>query len=214
VPISVWTSVLVSLATVAATLSGGWLVTTRVADYWDRVKKNRELNLTAANDFQRLYGEAVAIWKTWNALNGHYAAAFTPPEDAKWLCLLRATAAEGQLESLLAKVSAERLLSRDDIVALGGLRQAFKSIRRAIRADKPIPWWADGVREYVAFKSLASAMSVLLLTSSRPGKRPSATQAARAFAEITANRHEMTWTEAARHISSHNDHGDQLRSSI
>lgn len=128
-----------SLATVAATLSGGWLVTTRVTDYWDRVRKNRELNLAAANDFQRLYGEAVAIWKTWNGLNGYYTAAFAPPEDAKWTCLLRATAVEGQLESLLAKVSAERFLSRDDIAVLGGLRQAFKSLRRAIRADRPIP---------------------------------------------------------------------------
>lgn len=205
---------LVSLATVAATLSGGWLVTTRVADYWDRIKKNRELNLTAANDFQRLYGEAVAIWKTWNALKGNRTAAFAPPKDAKWVCLLRATAAEGQLESLLAKVSAERLLCRDDIETLGGLRQAFKSIRRAIRNDAPIPWVADGVQEYVAFKALASAMSVLLLTGSHPGKRPSATQAARAFAEITANRHETTWTEAAQHIMSHNDHGDQLPSRI
>jgi hypothetical protein len=58
----------VSLVTVAATLAGGWLVTTKVTDYWDKIKKNREMNLAAAHDFQRLYGEVVAIWKTWNAL--------------------------------------------------------------------------------------------------------------------------------------------------
>lgn len=198
---SVWTSVLTSLGTVAATLSGGWLVTTRVTDYWDRVKKNRELSLAAANEFQRLYGEAVAVWKTWNALNGNHAVAFAPPEEAKWICLLRMTAAEGQLESLLAKTSAERFLNPDDIAVLGGLRQAFKSLRRAIRAGQPIPWAADNVKEYVAFKSLASAMSVLLLAVNRAGRRPSAAEATRAFTEITANRHEKSWTNAARPIT-------------
>lgn len=199
---SVTPSVVVSLATVAATLLGGWFVTTRVADHWDRVKKTRELNLVAANDFQRLYGEAVSIWKTWNSLNGGHMVAFEPPEEARWSCLLRATAAEGQLESLLAKVSAERVLSRDDIAELGALRQAFKSLRRAIRRDKPIPWVHDGVEEYAAFKALTSAMSVLLLTANHPRKRPTAAQAARAFAEITANHHEKTWTRTARRIGS------------
>ncbi|MEV6180561.1 hypothetical protein, partial [Streptomyces sp. NPDC052015] len=46
-----------------------WLVTTRVTDYWDRVKKDREMYLAAAQDFQRLYGEFFAIWKTWSTLN-------------------------------------------------------------------------------------------------------------------------------------------------
>ena len=116
---SIIQSVVVSLVTVATTLGGGWLVTTRITDHWDQIKKNREMNLTAANDFQRLYGEVVAIWKTWNALRGDYMAAFTPPEQAKWDCLLRATAAEGEIESLLAKLSAERILSSEDIAVLG-----------------------------------------------------------------------------------------------
>lgn len=73
---------------------------------------------------------------------------------------------------------------------------------------------ADGVEEYVAFKSLASAMSVLLLTTNNAGKRPSAAGAARAFAEITANRHEGTWFEAARRITSPNDLGAQMRSTF
>lgn len=42
------------------------------------------------------------------------------------------------------------------------------------------------------FKSLASAMSALL-TRNHPRKQPSAA-VNKAFAEITANRHERTWT--------------------
>ncbi|WP_330273896.1 hypothetical protein OG205_45335 [Lentzea sp. NBC_00516] len=46
----------------------------------------------------------------------------------------------------------------------------------------------------MAFKSLASAMSALL-TRNHPRKQPSAAAAVnQAFAEITANRHERTWT--------------------
>ncbi|MFF5715214.1 hypothetical protein [Streptomyces sp. NPDC012756] len=49
------------LLTVAATLGGSRLVATRVTDRWDQVKKQHERGLSAALDFQRLYGEFVAI---------------------------------------------------------------------------------------------------------------------------------------------------------
>jgi len=199
---SIIQSITVSLVTVATTLGGGWLVTTRITDYWDQVKKNREINLTAAKDFQRLYGDAVAIWKTWNALKGDYAVTFTTPEHARWDCLLRATAAEGEIESFLAKLSAERVLSSENIAMLGSLRQAFKSVRRAIRKDEPLPWRSDNVKEYASFKSLAAAMSVLLTSRTHAGKRPDATEAAWAFQQITANYHEQSWVDAARHFIS------------
>ncbi|WP_343973759.1 hypothetical protein [Kribbella koreensis] len=178
------------------TLGAGWFITTRITDHWDQVKKNRELNLTAARDFQRLYGEAIAIWKTWNAMKGSHTAPFTQPENAKWDCLLRATAMEGEVESLLAKVAAERVLGDDDIAILGALRQAFKSLRRAIRADEPVQWRSDDVQQYATFKSLAAAMSVLLASKSPTKNRPDATTAARAFQQITANHHEDEWFDA------------------
>ncbi len=120
---SIIQSVIVSLVSVLTTLGAGWFVTTRITDHWDQVKKNRELNLTAARDFQRLYGEAIAIWKAWNAMKGSHTAPFAPPQNARWDCLLRATAMEGEVESLLAKVAAERVLSDGNIAMLGGLRQ-------------------------------------------------------------------------------------------
>lgn len=94
---------------------------------------------------------------------------------------------------LLAKLAAERVLDQGDIAVLGGLRQAFKSLRRHIRANETIPWTSDRSKEYVAFKSLASAMSALL-TRNHPRKQPSAAAVNQAFAEITANRHERTRT--------------------
>lgn len=67
------------------------------------------------------------------------------------------------------------------------------SQRRHIRANETIPWTSDRSKEHVAFKSLASAMSALL-TRNHPRKQPSAAAVNQAFAEITANRHERTWT--------------------
>lgn len=189
----------VSLMTVVVTLAGGWLITNRVTDHWDKIKKNREMNLAAAQEFQRLYGEVIAICKTWNALNSEYTAAFaTPGDTAKWDCLMRATAAEGEIESLMAKLAADRLLSDEDINMLGSLRQGFKAVRRKIRADKPIEWSSSGNFEYAAFKSLAASMSVLLTAKPAQKRLPSTVQAAAAFKEITANRHEKSWTDGAR----------------
>jgi hypothetical protein len=202
----------VSLITVAATLGGGWMVTTRVTDHWDQIKKNREMNLAAAHDFQRLYGEFVAIWKTWNALRGNYTAAFTSPEQGKWDCLVRATAAEGEIEALMAQLAAERTLSDQDIDVLGGIRQAFKVLRRKVRRDEPLNWWAADVEEYAAFKSLAAATSVLLATTPPARNRPDAREAAKAFRKITDNRHEITWTTAARHLTSPGDSNSRASS--
>ncbi|MFF3773031.1 hypothetical protein [Streptomyces sp. NPDC002232] len=189
------------LLTVVATLGGGWLVTTRVTDRWDQVKKQREMGLSAAQDFQRLYGEFVAIWKTWNALTSHHTPV-TTPEHSGWSCLERATAAEGAIEALMAKLAAERLLNDDEIDVLGGVRQAFKVVRRTIERGEPLGWGASGVAPYMALKSLSAAMSVLLSSPSQGKGRPTAARAACAFAEITDNRHEMSWIATARAITS------------
>ncbi|MGW4748482.1 hypothetical protein ACWEPR_27185 [Streptomyces sp. NPDC004290] len=189
------------LLTVVATLGGGWLVTTRVTDRWDQVKKQREMGLSAAQDFQRLYGEFVAIWKTWNALTSHHTPV-TTPEHSGWSCLERATAAEGAIEALMANLAAERLLNDDEIDVLGGVRQAFKVVRRTIERGEPLGWGASGVAPYMALKSLSAAMSVLLSSPSQGKGRPTAARAARAFAEITDNRHEMSWIATARAITS------------
>ncbi|RSO09995.1 hypothetical protein DMH26_00400 [Streptomyces sp. WAC 05379] len=187
------------LLTVALTLGGGWFVTTRVTDRWEQLKKNREMDLAAAQDFQRLYGEFVAIWKTWNSLtDGH--TTITAPEHVGWGCLERATAVEGQIEALLAKLAAERFLTEEKIDVLGGVRQAFKVVRRNIKRGEPIGWWSSTSEPYTAIKALSAAVSVLLSTVPKSTIRPSAAVAARNFREITSNRHETLWTDTARRI--------------
>ncbi|MCX5016644.1 hypothetical protein OG765_37620 [Streptomyces sp. NBC_00555] len=197
---SIIESVGVPLLTVAATLGGGWLVSTRITDHWDQVKKNRDMDLAAAQDFQRLYGEFIAVWKTWNALtSGHTPV--TTPEHVGWGCLERATAAEGEIEALLAKVAAERVLTGEEVDVLGGVRQAFKAVRRTIQRGEPLDWWSSGVQPYVAFKSLSTAVSVLLSTTPNTRRRPTVTLAAHNFREITDNRHEISWIETAQRFS-------------
>lgn len=194
---SLMESVGVPLLTVAVTLAGGWLVTVRVTDRWEQVKKSREMDLAAAQDFQRLYGEFVAIWKTWNSLtDGHTPV--TTPEHVGWGCLERATAAEGQIEALMAKLAAERFLTENDIDMLGGVRQAFKVVRRSIKRGEAVGWRSSGAEPYMAIKSLSAATSVLLNTAPRTRGRPSAAVAARNFKEITDNRHEASWIDTAR----------------
>ncbi len=186
-------SVLVPLLTVAATLGGGWLVTTRITDHWDRVKKAREMDLSAAHDFQRLYGEFTAIWKLWNALKDsgtHDLLDHPMTEDPVWTCLERAVAVEGAIEALLAKLVAERRLDRTQIEVLGAVRQAFKTLRRHISADERLGWDHDSHSHYASFKILTSETSVLLNTPRGIGQRPTADEAAQAFHLITENRHE------------------------
>jgi hypothetical protein len=197
---SITESVVIPILTVALTLGGGWVVTTRVTDRWEQVKKNREMDLSAAQEFQRLYGEFVAIWKTWNSLtDGHTPV--TTPEHIGWGCLERAAAAEGQIEALLAKLAAERSLTEGEIDMLGGVRQAFKVVRRSIRRGEAIAWSSSGAEPYVAIKSLSAATSVLLSTTPTARNRPSPAVAARNFREITDNRHEASWISTAQRLA-------------
>jgi len=66
---SVIAEILIPLATAVVTLAGGWFVTTRVADHLDQIKKRREMDLAAAADFQRLYGDFFSVWKAWDSIS-------------------------------------------------------------------------------------------------------------------------------------------------
>lgn len=190
-------SAAVPLVGVLLTLTGGWLVTTRVTDRWDRVKKARELDLAAAQDFQRLYGEFFAVWKIWAAVNeGAHSA--ERPNGMAWALLERASVMEGGIEALLAKVCAERILSDSDIEALGSLRQAFQQLRETIRHNRNLPWYSSGTAEYVALKNLAVFMSGLLTRGKSARRLPPPEAAATAFRSITDNRFESDWVKVAQ----------------
>ena len=54
--------------------------------------------------------------------------------------LQRACDAEGNLESILVRLSCERSLGREDISSLARFRQLFQQLREAIHADEDIDW--------------------------------------------------------------------------
>lgn len=193
------TDVVVPLVTAVATLGAGWLVTTRVTDRWDMVKKRRDLDMAAARDFQLLYGEFMATWRSWECIL-RKPEKVRPAEDAVWTCFQNAAATEGKVEALLSKVASERLLSDDDINLLGGIRQGFQSLRKAIRDGKSLNWWSSSHPEYAAFKGLCSYCSEMLGNSPRGKQFPSGVEAARNFRQITSNRHEGRWVENARRL--------------
>ncbi|MFD5516918.1 hypothetical protein [Streptomyces sp. NPDC127066] len=188
------------LLTVLPTLGGGWLVTTRVTDRWEQIKQSREMDLNAAQDFQRLYGEFVSIWKSWDSLKGSHSPV-TAPEHPGWAYLERASAMEGQIEALMAKLAAERFLAEEQIDILGGVRQAFKEVRGSIHRGEPLGWWSSEVEQYAALKSLSAAMSVIIGETSWLKSRPDVTTAARNFKEITSNRHEISWIHTAQRLN-------------
>ena len=192
-------TVIVPLVAVMLTLGGGWLVSTRVSDHWDQIKRRRESDQAAAGEFQRLYGKFFAVWKRWNSI-ALGEIALSDREKAVWDCLESAAKIEGDVESLLAKISVERCLSEDDINALGAVRQGFKSIRSAIRKGKPLPWWGSETEQYAAFKELALYTTRLLSAPSEPRQAPNGADAAMNFRSITSNRHEGVWPDTPKRL--------------
>ncbi|MFD0078607.1 alpha/beta fold hydrolase [Streptomyces sp. NPDC127166] len=115
---------------------------------------------------------------------------------------LRAAAgAEGAIEALMAELAAERLLDEAGVDLLGGVRQAFKVVRRTIERREPLDWGPSGIDPCMALTSLSAAMSVLLSSPSQHRSRPIAARAARAFGEITNHRHEISWVATARGLA-------------
>lgn len=184
------------LLTVLLTLAGGWLITTRVSDRWDRVKKVRELDLTTAQEFQSLYGEFFSIWKVWSSVQ-QGSELPSPSQDLSWDLLKRASAMEGRVEALLAKVCAERLLTNSEVEVLGSIRQAFQQLRETIQENEDLPWYSSDTREYMAFKSLAAFTSGLLARGRGLRKLPTWNVASANFRTITDNRFEYEWVAVA-----------------
>jgi hypothetical protein len=164
----------------------------RVAAYWATRQKRRELAITAANEFYRLYGEFFAIWKLWNfALKSG-----RDPEQAtarRWELLERATAAEAGVEAALVRLSVERRLDEGQLAAAARFRQGYQTLREAIRSGEPIRWGYSEHPEYVAFKRLATEVANLISSAER-GRTPTAAEAQAALIEITANKWEADWS--------------------
>lgn len=185
---------LLNVIVAITTLSFGWLVGQRLTVYWAIRQKRRELELSAVNEFYKLYGEFFAVWKLWayylDSVNSANKLKF--PDTTRWELLQRASAAEGALESVFVKLSSERILSDEDTEVLGKFRQAYQKLRESIRDNEHLGWSSHTHPEYLTFKRLAHLTACLILSDTQP-KQKAKNQTANALEKITANVWEKSW---------------------
>ncbi|MFC0861726.1 hypothetical protein ACFHYQ_05390 [Sphaerimonospora cavernae] len=193
----------------------GWGAGNRITARWDEHKKRRELDLQALGAFYSVYGQFTTVWKLW----GGVCTEAAKDDGIRREVLEPAVRAEGELESLLVRISSERALSDLECTVLACFRQAFQSLRESITARDPlrshvrdadtgqlvkIYWASSDSAPYLAFKALAGRVAGLLSESSLAG-RPSNPH--RALLKITDNRWEHTWVQETfkaldmRHLS-------------
>jgi hypothetical protein len=197
--VAIVSNIVSPLLAVVVTLGGGWFITTRVTDRWDKIKKRREMDLASAQDFQRLYGEFCATWKSWDTSLQH-PTTVGPSTDRAWECLEHATAIEGEIEALLAKVAGERFLSEDDVDVLGAVREGFQTLRKAIREGESL---ADRKSrfEYSVFKGVCVYTSHLLGSSPHEIDLPDRTVSVKSFLGITSPEQEERWIQTAKRLN-------------
>ena len=195
------------------TLGFTWLVGQQLTNYWAIQQKRKELELSAVHDFYKLYGEFFAIWKLWSYCikqsNSH-----TLDEETRWKLLERASAAEGALEAIFVKLSSERemsksdnetkgkwkwfrqghrawksaiKLSQSDIETLGEFRQAYQTLRQAIKNNVVLDWEGSDDPKYLLFKQLASRTACIIVPDNSINRQNET------LIEITGNRWQARW---------------------
>ena len=183
-------AVLALLGAILALLVGG-----SITMYWAVRQKQREIELSALNDFYRLYGEFFAIWKLWN-VHFESKSSLQSSKEQTWRLFERAASLEAGAEALWVKIACEKPLKKPDLDNLGLLRQAFRVLRVHIDEDYKLDWWHSDHRQYVVFKETAAHVSRMLL-SNRPFLKPKPEVATKQLLEITHNRHETRWMDLA-----------------
>jgi hypothetical protein len=172
------------------TLGLGWFVGVRITATWALRQKRRELELSAATELYRLYGEFFAVWKLWN----YHREGVVPlqAEDTRWELMKRAALVDAGFETLLVKVSSERIVGDALIAEAGLLRQGFQQLRTAIKYNQPLAWHSSEDAEYSEFKRVACAFANFLARDHQ-WQIPLSTTSARTLASITSNEHERRW---------------------
>jgi hypothetical protein len=154
-----WQELAVELIGAAFTLIVGWVVGERIVARWDLKKKQQELDITIAQEFHRLYGEFKDVSRLWRTYkyDGSKPNIELPKETPVEL-IRRASAAEGGVEAIMVKLSAERVLEPGDVRALGLFRQAYQRLREAIREDLKFEW-TYVTPEYHLYNELAERVA-------------------------------------------------------
>jgi hypothetical protein len=178
-----------NLAVAVVTIALGWVLGQRLTVYWNLRQKQREYDMAAAREFQRLYGEFFAVWKLWNYHLKSPAGAGDPRSEL----LSRACTAEGSVESLFVRLASSRALTEEQARTLGRFRQGYQLLRQAIRDNRPLAWRSSAHPEYVAFKTLATEVA-LIIASELPLSGAVVKARAASLLRITSNEWEQTWS--------------------
>jgi hypothetical protein len=104
------------------------------------------------------------------------------------------------MEAVLLKISAEKYLKYKEQDELGNLRQAYQVLRERMEAGKSISYGYAKDPHYLEFKRLATFIGTLLVQKRATfiDNHPDPTAAKMSFWEITDNKHEIKWREAAK----------------
>ena len=180
------------------TLAFGWFVGQRIVNFWDLKKKRQELDIATATQFHRLYGEFKEMSRLWNVFRYTEAprTKIAFPDTFRLELLKRAAAAEGGVEAIVVKLSAERFLTTEDIRTLGLFRQGYQRLREAIRDDKDLGW-THRSREFKLLNDLASK-TACIISSTTPKNHPKPHEASTMLQNVTAVRMEDWEAELPR----------------
>jgi putative (di)nucleoside polyphosphate hydrolase len=186
------------------TLALGWVLGQKIIAKWDIIKKQRELDIETAMQFNKFYGEFKAVsrlWrvKLWRPINSHgkRSEQLTFPGNTPFELLVRATAAEGGVEAIIVKLATERVLNEKDIKTLGLFRQAYQELRHAIREGKPL-LWTYGTPEYTLYNDLASKVTCIIVSNKR--KEPNQNEAPQVLRKISKIRPDE-WEKEVKRMS-------------
>jgi hypothetical protein len=94
------------------TLGLTWFVGQKLGSRWAVWQKKREIELASISEFYQMYGEFLAIWRTWKFTSGWEE----PEREATRRKLFeRSAIANGKIEAIIAKVAIERVLNPAEI---------------------------------------------------------------------------------------------------
>jgi len=150
------------------TLVFAGIIGQRIIASWDIRKKRQQLDIEAAREFHKLYGEFKELSRLWRAYKykrGDTSKKVEFSDNTPEELLKRAAAAEGGVEAIIAKLATERgELEDEEIRTLGLFRQAYQQLREAIRDDEPLEW-TYGTREFTLYNDLASKTTRIISPS-------------------------------------------------
>lgn len=185
------------LAGAGISIAAAWLVGNALAARLDREKKFTERDVEALTTFDGVYGEFFAAWKEWGN---------SPKDEATVLRILpMACQVEGRYEALLIMLCSDRVLSQDELSAMGALRQGLQQLREAIKERRNVDWWDPSDRHYEALKFLAAYVAVTLRPrtmgwAGRTPTRPGPAKAANALLTVTSFQAEDAWVDTAERL--------------